>query len=228
MKKIESAILIGLFFLLLESCQAKPQVENSAPQILQYSFSTAPWLGNLFACAGKTAIKADQRALDYQDIQIADFVFRMGQVVESNAHAFQIGKDDLIIIANPANKMKDLTLEQVRGLFGGQIHSWKSINGVDNPVQVWVFPAGEDIQRIFSQVVMNGSPITSLARLATSADEMNEGIGSDVNAIGIITSRLKSESVAQIYLAIKELPVLIITKTTPDEMNSQIILCLQQ
>ena len=94
--------------------------------------------------------------------------------------------------------------------------------------QVWVFPTGEDIQQIFEATILGGSPLTSMARLATDPDEMARAVSNDPNAIGLITARLKSDTTTDAFIAASNLPVLAISRPMPSETLTKIIACLQQ
>ena len=67
-----------------------------------------------------------------------------------------------------------LTADQVHSIFLGQVTNWKDVGGSDMPIQVWTYAQGEDIQQIFEQNVMEDQPVTSLARLAVSVQNMFE------------------------------------------------------
>jgi phosphate transport system substrate-binding protein len=132
------------------------------------------------------------------------------------------------VIVSRQNPISQLSLEQVRGLFSGQIQTWKTINHSDNPVQVWVFPNGEDVQQIFEQTILDGSPLASTARLAASPEQMSQAVAADVNAVGILTRRWQAGNTTDVFTAAGSLPVLAITRSTPEAPLSQILTCLQK
>ena len=214
--------------MLLTSCfptTPKPKPEQFT---VQYTAASVPWLASLYNCAGKNVIIAEQRGADFLDPQSANMVIRIGMPNNLKAFAYQIATDDLLAIVNMKNPTSKLTTDQVYGLFTGQIQNWKSINGYDAPVEVWVFPAGEDIQNIFDQTALHGSPVSSAAHLANNPDEMLQAIEKDVNAIGIITQHWKTGNITGVYTAASNLPVLAITFSKLQGNLTHILACMQK
>ena len=173
-------------------------------------------------------VTSEQRGADFLDPQSVNMVIRIGKPDKLIAFAYQIATDDLLAIINMKNPISKLTTDQVYGLFTGQIQNWKSINGDDAPVEVWVFPAGEDIQKIFDQTALHGSPVSSAAHLANNPDEMLQAIEKDINAIGIITQHWKTGDITGVYTAASNLPVLAITFSKPQGNLAHILACMQK
>jgi hypothetical protein len=221
-------VMVYGFLLLVTACAPAAPPDTIVPIHVQYSFATQPWLPNVYRCANENIVIAELRAVEFQDLQKISMVIRIGQPGSPTKPAFKIGTDDLLVIANRQNPSNTLTADQVRGLFTGQIQTWKSINGSDTPVQVWVFSAGEDLQQIFEQSVLDGSPIISVARLATSPNEMSQAVSNNVGAIGILNRRWKTGNTLNVFTAVSNLPVLAITQSEPQGNLAQIIACLQK
>jgi phosphate transport system substrate-binding protein len=155
-------------------------------------------------------------------------IIRMGLAENPASFTYQIGTDNLLVIVNLKNPTSKLSADQARGLFSGQIHNWKTINGSVASVQVWVFPPGEDIQEITNQTVLKGSAASSSARLANNPNEMLQAIKKDVNAVGIITGRWKNADVAGVYTVANSIPVLAITSIKPQGTLARILACMQK
>jgi len=47
---------------------------------------------------------------------------------------FPIGRDALVFITNSANPVTDLTEEQIRGIYSGQITNWSEVGGNNSPI----------------------------------------------------------------------------------------------
>ena len=227
---MKSILFYFLFssLLCITACSPAYPTTTIEPIRVQYSFAAQPWLANVNTCANNYIVEAELRAADFQDPQSAAIVLRLGQPANFNTPAYQIGTDDLLVITNPQNPLHNLTADQVRGLFTGEIRTWSSINGSETPVQAWVFSAGEDLQQIFEQSVLGGSPVASTARLAASPDEMLRAISEGVGAIGIINRRLQTGNTSDVFTAASILPVLAITQSEPQGNLAQIISCLKK
>ena len=49
---------------------------------------------------------------------------------------FKVGMDALAVIANPANPVSELSIEELSGIFTGKIKNWKEVGGADEPLLV--------------------------------------------------------------------------------------------
>ena len=92
---------------------------------------------------------------------------------------------------------------------------------------MWVYSSGEDVEQIFEQSTLGGSPVTSTARLAVGPDEMTQAIAGDVNAVGILTRSWKTGNVSDVY-NIGTIPVLALTMDAPQGEVKNNISCLQK
>jgi ABC-type phosphate transport system substrate-binding protein len=155
-------------------------------------------------------------------------VIRLGSPGNINGFPYQIGTDDLLVVVASKNPTRTLNAEQTRELFTGQIRNWKTIDGNDASVQVWVFSNGEDIQELFDETVLEGSPVSSGAYLAANMDEMVQSVGKDISAIGIITGRWKTGNLTSVYKAASNLPVLAISLSKPQGTLAGILACMQR
>jgi hypothetical protein len=222
-----SFLLFTFSFFLLTSCSSATPIAAPAPITVQYTAATTPWLTDLYACAGNNIVDADLRSADFLDPESVDMVMRVGQPPDLPSPAYQISTDDILVIVNRQNPINQLTPDQVRGLFTGQVLTWKDINSSDAPVQVWVFPSGEDIQQIFEQAALGGAPIASGARLANTPDEMSQAIANDVNTVGILTRHWKAGNVSDMF-TVTTVPVLAIPSSDPRGVVQQVVACLQK
>ncbi len=220
---------LGLFTILLfVSCASPAPAITPVPLSIQYSFAANPWLEELSICAGNRVINSELRPADLQELDSSDLVMRIGMPTELITPAYQIGSDDLLVIINPQNPVKELTFDQVLSLFTGHIQTWKSINNANNPVQVWVFAAAEDVQQVFEKAVLGESPVTSLARLANSPEEMSQAVAIDTGAVGLITRRLKTKTTSDVFTVARSIPILAIPRSEPTGALAQMLACLQK
>ena len=216
---MKNFFLITLIF--LTACA--PATPVATPQVVKvYSTSAAqPWLTDLYNCPSSSAV------IDLTDSQSADILIRVGEAANLTTPAFQIGTDDIIVAVHPQTGTGSLTIEQVRQLFTGQAANWKDVGGSDVPVQVWTYSPDEDIQQIFDDTVLAGQPITSLARLAVSAQAMSDAIGANAGSVGVLTRRWKSGNVNEAFV-VASAPALAITKSEPQGAVKDLIACLQK
>ena len=218
-----------LAVLLLCACAPENVSAPSTTQVMAvYGTAAAqPWLTKLYDCAaGQSAVLSK-----VNDPQSAAIVLRLGELQGPATSAFQVGHDTLEVWTNVQNPVTSLSAPQVRQLFSGEIRNWVSIGGTDAQVNVWVYAEEDDVQQAFETTSMAGNPITSLARLATSPNEMEQAIADDKDAIGILSGGLASSSPVagghSVYTS-GSVPVLAITPAEPQGTVKDLLGCMQK
>jgi PBP superfamily domain len=225
MNKAIASLFLAL--LVLSACGPATPATTPVTVKVQYSPATQPWLASLSNCAGNNVVDASPRSVRTLDLGQADLAMYIGDTTPVGQHTYQIGTDAVNVLASKQNPIVKLSLAQVQALFSGRIQNWKDVGGPDAALQVWVFSSGEDLQQIFETNGMGGSPVTSLARLATSPAEMVQAVAQDANAIGLLNGRWKAEGLSTLF-TVATVPVLVSTAAEPQGAVLQIINCLQK
>jgi len=204
-----------IFLLSLTAC-AQVVTPSPAPRILTI-FATAaakPWLSDVYTCAqGQPFVIAD-----VNDPNVADITLRVGEPASTPPSSYQIGTDDLMIITNRESPVQNLTLEQARALFADPEQAG---------VQIWIYDSEADIQQIFINEVMQSTSITSMAHLATNAQQMSDTLNNNKNAVGFLPRRWKAGTMRDVF-TLPGVPVLAITKTELADATKQVLACLQK
>ncbi len=210
--------LLGL--ILLAACT--PSAPSAAPHIVNVYASQAagPWLADLYRCPSSAVIRLT-------DAQSADLALRLGEAPDPAAPAFQIGTDDVLVVVHPQVGIGSLTVDQVRQLYLGQVVDWKDLGGQDLPVQVWVYSEAEDLQQYFEKAVLDGRPVTSLARLASGVEDMSTEVGANPGSIGFVLHRSLTGGLKPAF-TVGSVPVLAITSSQPQGAVRDLIACLQK
>ena len=197
---------------LLASCVSAAQTAVSTDVINIYSTPAArPWLAELYDCA------SNNHAAIRLSTQDADISLRVGQPEALVTPAYEIDQDEILVVTHRESPIQNLTLEEARNLFAMGNAS----------AQVWIYAAGEDIQAAFDQLVMQGRSVTSLARMASSPQQMSDVLNSESNAIGILPRHWMTGNPRVVYSA-GIVPVLAITQKEPQGATKELIACLQQ
>lgn len=208
---------IIFFFLLssflLFSCSTK--TPQTPPQVVSvYStFAAEPWLTDLYACADSVAalVRVD-------DSNSADISLQIGEPDFLSSFAYQIGEEEILIAVNRQSSIQNLTLDETRALFMGL---------GDSSAQVWVYSSDADVQKVFDRFVMKGRSVASSALIAVNPQQMSDELLSQPNAVGILTRRLMTDDLREVY-PIAKVPVLALAKSEPQGAVNQLIGCLQE
>ena len=207
-------IFILLLVFILTSCipTATPAPETQIINV--YTTPAAqPWLADVFACAPTgTVVNVTS------DPASANISLRLGEPELLIAHPYQIGSEDILVVTPRQSPVQNLTMEEVRELFAGQ---------GDLSVQVWVYAAGENVQKVFEQTVMQGRSVTSSARLATSPQQMSDVLNNTPNTVGILPRHWKVGDSRSVY-TLPDVPVLALADEEPQGAVQAVIACLQK
>ncbi len=103
-----------------------------------------------------------------------------------------VARDGIAIVLNNANPVKDMTMEQIRGLFNGKIKNWKELGGADHGVTVVSREAGSGTRSSFEQIVKNVA-LTKDAIIQDSNGTIRETVVMDENAVGYLSHGLLNE-----------------------------------
>ena len=215
-------LLALLLTAILTSC-APATAAPVTPRLLNVYVTSAayPLVSKLYPCAPASIV------IELSDPASAEVSIRLGEPRALTRPAFQIGTEDVVIIDHPQAGVGSLTQDQVQQLFSGRITNWKDVGGNDLPVQVWTYSQGEDIQQVFDRLVMDGEPVTSLARLAVSAQSMSDSVGKTPGAIGYLPRRWKIGNVREALKA-ATVQILAVTRGEPAGAVRDLIACLQK
>jgi ABC-type phosphate transport system substrate-binding protein len=186
-----------------------------------YATSAAsPWLQVAYDCV------PDDAAIVLGRPDEAEVVLRMGEPQSLTGSLFQVGADDLLVVTHSQLGVGQLMPAQVEALFAGQFINWLEVGGPDLPVQVWTYAADVDIQTSFVRSVLHERPVSSMARLAVSAQDMSDSISSTPGSIGLLPRRWMIGNTSEI-LKVASLPVLALTHEPTQGAAAQLIACMQ-
>lgn len=103
----------------------------------------------------------------------------------------QIAKDGIVIVVNKANSLTDLTIDQARSIFGGNVTDWTQVTGASgSKINVITREDGSGTRDGFQSIVMggkNGTPILKTAVVQSSTEAIAQAVKGDSNAVGYIS-----------------------------------------
>lgn len=108
--------------------------------------------------------------------------------------AVVVARDGIAVVVNNANPVKDMTLEQIRGIFNGKIRNWKELGGADHEITVVSREAGSGTRSSFEKIVKDVS-LTKDAIIQDSNGTIRETVIMDANAIGYLSHGLLTEKI---------------------------------
>ncbi|MCC7117326.1 MAG: hypothetical protein IT310_02280 [Anaerolineales bacterium] len=197
---------------LLTACASAGQ--TPAPQVVTVyaTLSTQPWLAELFVCANAQSVVLRVES------EAPQIYLRLGEPTPLTSPAYQVGEEEVLVVANQQTPLQSLSLEETQNLFTG----WDSATP-----QVWVYASDADVQTWFDQAVMKARSVSAVARIAADPQAMTDALQSDPNSIGILPQRWLTSSLRKLYSAGKA-PVLALTTAETSDAALDLIACLSK
>lgn len=69
----------------------------------------------------------------------------------------RVAKDAICVVVNPANSVDGLTLEEIKGIYTGEITNWKEVGGKDQEIVVVSRDSSSGTFAVFNNIVNDGS-----------------------------------------------------------------------
>jgi phosphate transport system substrate-binding protein len=97
---------------------------------------------------------------------------------------FTVAKEALSVYVHPQNPVDDLTLEQLKAIFTGEIRNWRSLGGTDAPISVLTRSPNSGTYLYFQEHVLTEEPYLSSARVMPTTQSVVNGVLENPHAIG--------------------------------------------
>jgi phosphate transport system substrate-binding protein len=93
-------------------------------------------------------------------------------------------RDALSIYLNFGNPVRDLSLDQVRGLLSGSIQNWRDVGGLDERVQVWIREPNSGTRAFLQEHVLQGDEYAPTAATISGTWALADAVAHDRAGIG--------------------------------------------
>ena len=114
-------------------------------------------------------------------------------------NVFAVARDGIAIVANPDVTIDNLSIEQIKGIFGGTITNWKEVGGEDANIFVVSREEGSGTRAAFEEMVLGDEVlITETAILQPSNGSIRTTISTTPHSIGYLSFGYLDETVKNI------------------------------
>lgn len=110
-------------------------------------------------------------------------------------HSHLIGIEGIAIVVHPSQSVKNITFEQLAGIFEGVITHWNQIGGSNKKINVYTRDENSTTRAFVEDVVLRGAKFSKDAKLSDSAIRVSNDIAADPDGIGYTTVRNLSDKV---------------------------------
>lgn len=111
-----------------------------------------------------------------------------------------IAYDGITAIVNPSNPVSNLTFDQLRGIYDGNITNWKEVGGEDKPIAVISRDSSSGTYEYFKETVLKGNEFTPKALTQGTTGGIVGEVSQNPSAIGYIGYGYLDESVKALSL----------------------------
>lgn len=108
----------------------------------------------------------------------------------------QIALDGIAIITHKNNEVKDLTMDQIKGIYTGKITNWKQVGGKDTPIVVLSREDGSGTRDGFQDKLgFKSEELIKEAQISDGSGNIKSTVEGNENAIGYISFGYVDDSV---------------------------------
>lgn len=120
---------------------------------------------------------------------------------KSELKEYQIAIDGIAVITNSANKVKDLTLDQIKDIYTGKITNWKEVGGADADIVVVSREDGSGTRDGFQEIVgFESEDLSSNAQISDGSGNIKTTVQGNENAIGYISFGYLDDSINSVQI----------------------------
>ena len=112
----------------------------------------------------------------------------VSQAVEKGRYPvpFAVAYDCIVPVVHPSNTLTNLTRDQLKRIYMGQVKNWKEIGGPDSPVVVISRDTSSGTYEVWEEKIMHGEKVYPGALLQASNGAIVQAVSKNKNAIGYI------------------------------------------
>jgi phosphate transport system substrate-binding protein len=138
------------------------------------------------------------------------------QIPDKSAYKHRvIGKDLVKVLTNKDAAVKQLSKDQLKGIFTGAVKNWKEVGGSDQPVVVFLGSKIPGTQSVFQKQVLDGSDYVKDAKEGTTAEDLKAKVAATAGAVCLGPASIVDGTVNAPEIPEVGRPITLITKGEP-------------
>lgn len=103
-----------------------------------------------------------------------------------NPFEIQVAVDAIVPIVNPKNSLRNLSLDDLRKIYQGEIKNWKDVGGLDAPIVLVSRDTSSGTFETWESLVMKNQRVSPRALLQSSNGTVVQTVSKNPNAIGYV------------------------------------------
>ena len=135
--------------------------------------------------------------LSFEKTKIAAVTAAAQRFCARKAKLAQSAIGHVIILVNPSNSVKDITLEQIKKVYTGEITNWKELGGKDGPIVVVSREEGSGTRDSFQEIVgYKSEELVKNASISDGSGSVKTTVAGNKNAIGFASFEYIDDTVS--------------------------------
>ncbi|MBE6507363.1 MAG: phosphate ABC transporter substrate-binding protein, partial [Methanocorpusculum parvum] len=104
----------------------------------------------------------------------------------NNLKEFIVGKDGIALVGHPSNTVSDLSLEQVKAIYQGEITNWKEVGGADLKIVLIGRDSSSGTREFFTEFVLDKEDAAKDMQELNSNGAVAQAVSITPGAIGYV------------------------------------------
>jgi phosphate transport system substrate-binding protein len=196
----QTALLVGVAAVMVSGCGKRAESVTLAGSTAFAPF--AEKLGQQFVAQNpgvRVPVQGGGSTVGIQSAQQGKAQIGMADLVKLPKEAdgltsVVVARDGIAVIVNPANRVENLTLDQIRDIFCGKVNNWKDVGGQDGAITLVSREAGSGTRASFEQIV-GSVKLSASALVQDSNGSIRETVAGDPKAIGYLSHGLVNDKI---------------------------------
>ncbi len=97
-----------------------------------------------------------------------------------------VAMDGVCMIVHPSNPVKELSMDQIKKIYTGEIKNWKDLGGTDSPVVIISRDTSSGTYETFNEKVMNKEKMSDAVEYVNSNPQVYNRVKETAGAIGYV------------------------------------------
>ena len=107
---------------------------------------------------------------------------------------FVVGKDGIALVGHPSNTVSDLSLEQVKAIYQGEITNWKEVGGADSEIVLIGRDSSSGTREFFTEFVLDKEDAAKEMQELNSNGAVAQAVSITPGAIGYVSLEYVDDS----------------------------------
>ncbi|WP_341320650.1 phosphate ABC transporter substrate-binding protein [Solibacillus sp. FSL H8-0523] len=121
--------------------------------------------------------------------------------IDTGIEQLVIAYDGIVVVTHPSNPVKDITMEQVKQIFTGDVTNWKQLGGKDMEIVVVSREDGSGSRDAFQEIVgYESGQLIRNAIVASGNGNIKTTVATNKHAVGFISFEYIDETVSALAI----------------------------